>query len=283
MTTGSCLCGNVTYEFSTTKRGIIHCHCTTCRKAHGSAFSSVARVPAADFKLTGDEHLGSFESSLGKHRYFCSNCGTQVYAQREGKKHVILRLGSLDTPLDANEVAHTWMSHSVDWFDLEGSFPRYPEEMRDFAQGVDVEYDISREKWALIARRFLPVAFLFATLLIGLAVGSDAVTENFFLVTVLLILTASVVDACWYFFKHPIRLRLTSSSLVASGLFIQREYPLTCIVGFYVPPYCGSGYFEISHMLDGTVDSMKVLDAAGREVFRRALGERAPWVKCLGA
>jgi hypothetical protein len=24
---------------------------------------------------------------------------------------VILRLGSLDTPLDANEVAHTWMSH----------------------------------------------------------------------------------------------------------------------------------------------------------------------------
>ena len=36
-------------------------------------------------------------------------------------------------------------------------------------------------------------------------------------------------------------------------------------------------------MLDGTVDSMKVFDAAGRDVFRRALGERAPWVKCLGA
>ena len=103
-------------------------------------------MPAADSKLTGDEHLGNFESSLGKLPYFCSNCGTQVYAQREGKKHVILGLGSLDTPLDANEVAHTWMSHSVDWFDLDGSFPRRPEEMRDFAQGVDVEYDISREK-----------------------------------------------------------------------------------------------------------------------------------------
>ena len=113
--------------------------------------------------------------------------------------------------------------------------------------------------------------------------GSGAVTENLCLATILLILTASVVDACWYFYKHPIRLRLTSSSLVASGLFFQKEYPLTCIVGFYVPPYCGSGYFEISHMLDGTGDSMKVFDAAGRDVFRRALGERAPWVKCLGA
>ena len=283
MATGSCLCGNVTYGFPTPVKGIIHCHCTTCRKAHGSAFSSVASVPAADFKLTGAEHLGSFESSHGKHRYFCSNCGTQVYAQRDGKKHVIVRLGSLDTPLDANEFAHTWMSHSVDWFDLDGNLPRYAEEMRDFAQGADVEYDIFSKKWRLIARRLLPVAFMFAMPFVGFAAGSGAVAENLFLATILLILTASVVDACWYFYKHPIRLRLTSSSLVASGLFFQKEYPLTCIVGFYVPPYCGSGYFEISHMLDGTVDSMKVFDAAGRDVFRRALGERAPWVKCLGA
>ena len=36
-------------------------------------------------------------------------------------------------------------------------------------------------------------------------------------------------------------------------------------------------------MLGGTVDFMKVFDAAGRDVFRSALGERAPWVKCLGA
>ena len=240
-------------------------------------------MPTADFKLTGAEHLGSFESSRGKHRHFCNNCGTQVYAQREGKKHVILRLGSLDTTLDANEFAHTWTSHSVDWFDLDGDLPRYAEEMRDYAQGADVEYDLSSKKWGLIARGFWPVPFLFAMPFVGFGAGSGAVIENSFLVTIFLVLTVSVVDACWYFFKHPIRLRLTSSSLVANGLFFQKEYPLTCIVGFYVPPYCGSGYFEISLKLGGTVDFMKVFDAAGRDVFRRALGERAPWVKCLGA
>ena len=138
MTTGSCLCGNVPYEFSVPVRGIIHCHCATCCKAHVSAFSSVAWVATADFKLGGAEHLGSFESSHGKHRHFCSNFGTRVYAQREGKRHVIMRLGSLDTPLDANDFAHNWMPHSVDSFNLDGDLPRYSEEMGGYAQGADI-------------------------------------------------------------------------------------------------------------------------------------------------
>lgn len=200
MTTVSCLCGNVTYEFSTRVSGIIHCHCATCLKAHGSAFSSVAWVPTADFKLTGAEHLGSFESSHGKKRHFCSNCVTQVYAQGEGKKHVILRLGSLAIPLDGNEFAYTWTPHSVDWLDLDGDLPRYAEEMRDYAQDADIEHDISSKKWGLIARRLLPVPFLFAMPSVGFGTGSGAVKENSLLVAIFLVLTASVVDACWDLF-----------------------------------------------------------------------------------
>ena len=41
MIIGSCLCGSVEYEIS---GDIVHCHCETCRKAHGAAFSSVASV-----------------------------------------------------------------------------------------------------------------------------------------------------------------------------------------------------------------------------------------------
>ena len=107
MTTGSCLCGNVPYEFSVPVRGIIHCHCATCCKAHVSAFSSVAWVSTANFKLAVAEHIGSFESSHGRHRHFYSNCGTRFYAQREGKTLAILRLVSLDIPLDANEFARS--------------------------------------------------------------------------------------------------------------------------------------------------------------------------------
>ena len=59
---------------------------------------------------------------------------------------MILRLGSFDTTLDANEFADTWTSHSVDWFDLDDDLPTYAEEMRDHAQGADVESDISSKK-----------------------------------------------------------------------------------------------------------------------------------------
>jgi len=81
---GSCLCGNVKYEIRGDLGDIIHCHCTTCRKAHASAFSSVAPVDVDDFKVTsGSELLKFYESSPGKKRYFCSNCGSQIYAHRE--------------------------------------------------------------------------------------------------------------------------------------------------------------------------------------------------------
>jgi hypothetical protein len=127
MITGSCLCGSVKYEISGKVGDIIHCHCQTCRKAHGSAFSSVASVQDKDFKLSGSEHLKSYESSNGKHRYFCSNCGTQIYAKRENTAHVILRLGSLDSDIDSVEKEHIWVSQKASWYSLESKLPQCQE------------------------------------------------------------------------------------------------------------------------------------------------------------
>jgi hypothetical protein len=115
---GSCLCGSAKYSISGGMSDIVHCHCRTCRKAHGSAFSSVVSVPLKNFSLTHAAPLGSFESSPGKVRYFCSNCGTQLYAQREGQDHIILRLGSLDTDLSSKEHAHIWLSDKAAWYQL---------------------------------------------------------------------------------------------------------------------------------------------------------------------
>ena len=283
MTSGSCLCGNVAYEFSAEVRGVIHCHCTTCRKAHGSAFSSVARVPAAKFRITGDKHLNSFESSSGKHRYFCSNCGTHIYAKRDGRDHVILRLGSLDTQLRAKEVAHTWMSHSADWFDLDGYLPRYAQDTPDFSQAPDVAHDFSTNMGRLVTLRFLPVAILIGMPYVGFALVSGAVVENPLFIAALFLLAVGLADVCWYFFWHPIRVRLTPSALVASGLFFDKEYPLSCLVGFYSHPYTKAGYFEISYYkCSSTVESMRLFDGPGRDLFKHALLERAPWVKDFG-
>jgi hypothetical protein len=125
---GSCLCGAVAYEADAQAGGIIHCHCQTCRKAHGSAFSSIAAVPREAFRWTrGDDRLTVYESSPGKFRYFCRICGSQIVAERKSSEQVILRLGCLDTPLQADRQWHIWRSDASSWYEPDAHWPELPE------------------------------------------------------------------------------------------------------------------------------------------------------------
>jgi len=66
---GSCLCGGVKYEISGELSGVLNCHCSMCRKAHGATFRSRASVNASDFTwVQGEELVKHFESSPGNHR-----------------------------------------------------------------------------------------------------------------------------------------------------------------------------------------------------------------------
>ena len=100
MLRGSCLCGAVAYEVDAPAGPIAHCHCRTCRKTHGAAFSTVMPVPRHFFRwLRGKELLSTFESSPGKLRRFCTRCGSHIVAERPNQPNVLLRLGCLDTPI----------------------------------------------------------------------------------------------------------------------------------------------------------------------------------------
>jgi hypothetical protein len=113
---GSCLCQAIGYEVSRLDSPIAHCSCDTCRKAHSAAFNTYAEVKHKHFTwVRGQELLTSFESSPGKKRYFCSRCGTQLIAQREGKDHVILRVASLDDDPGVTPKFQIWASHEVPW------------------------------------------------------------------------------------------------------------------------------------------------------------------------
>ena len=131
--TGGCLCGAVTYRINGPIGEVVHCHCQTCRKAHSSAFSSVAAVADQDFQLQDDVgKLSGFESSPGKLRWFCSGCGSQLYAKRNGTSHIILRLGSLDDDSLSNaslpaERNHIWVSQQAAWYSREADLPAYAE------------------------------------------------------------------------------------------------------------------------------------------------------------
>ena len=114
---GSCLCGQVTYEADELAAPIVHCHCIKCRKAHGSAFSTTAPVLRKHFRwLSGTELLRNFESTPGKKRHFCSNCGSHLIAEWTNKPGVILRLGCLDDDPGGKPKAHIWRSEGASWY-----------------------------------------------------------------------------------------------------------------------------------------------------------------------
>src|SRR3954471_13249384 len=103
MHAGSCLCANVRYEVDGELSDFGHCHCKSCRKASGTAFATNAGIDRSTFRLvSGGDTLREYESSPGKHRAFCSRCGSPIYAYLTKSPTMLrIRLGSLDTPVSS--------------------------------------------------------------------------------------------------------------------------------------------------------------------------------------
>jgi len=129
MYAGSCLCGRVRYEIEGDLGEFGHCHCRSCQKASGSAYAANAPVRRADFHLrSGEAELREFESSPGKLRVFCGRCGSPLYAYLRASDDILrIRLGTLDTPFEAQPKAHTWVSQRAPWEAMEDKLPRFPE------------------------------------------------------------------------------------------------------------------------------------------------------------
>jgi len=128
MIKGSCLCGKVQYEIHGEMGFITHFHCPSCQKAHATAFSSVAAVQAGEFSFTsGESLLKYYESSPGKKRWFCSNCGSQIYAKRDDQEHYIWRMGTIDGDPGTRPTQHIFTRYKADWYHIHDDIPEYDE------------------------------------------------------------------------------------------------------------------------------------------------------------
>jgi hypothetical protein len=124
---GSCLCGNVRYELTAELGDFGYCHCISCRKASGSAHAANAPISRAHFRLLGGaDTLREFESSPGKFRAFCSNCGSPIYAYLAATPDALrIRLGCLDTPFTRQPKAHTFISEKAPWEPISDGLPQF--------------------------------------------------------------------------------------------------------------------------------------------------------------
>ena len=126
---GGCLCGGVRYEYSGEFSLVVCCHCSQCRKAQGTAFGTNAPIEADQFRLlSGAELLKAYESTPGKQRVFCSNCGSPLFSRVLDKPAVLrLRVGTLDTPLGTRPQAHIFAASKAEWYDILDGLPQHAE------------------------------------------------------------------------------------------------------------------------------------------------------------
>ena len=117
MKRGRCLCGEVTFEFDGPENWVAHCHCESCRRAHGAAFVTWVGFPSGQVDIEqGESLLKAHESSPGTKRSFCTTCGTKLFFNSErwpGETHVTL--AAFDDPLDREPSGHAFADEHVAW------------------------------------------------------------------------------------------------------------------------------------------------------------------------
>jgi hypothetical protein len=75
----ACRRGGIKFEITGPLLSPMNCHCSQCRKQHGAAFRSRARVAASDFRWVAGEHLIKYyESPRGYQRGFCRACSSPI-------------------------------------------------------------------------------------------------------------------------------------------------------------------------------------------------------------
>jgi hypothetical protein len=133
MPEGSCLCGDIRYRVGDDYQFVAHCHCSMCRKSHGSAFATYVGVQGSEFHwLSGREKVVSYQSSPDNHRGFCPRCGSVAPMVDDERAAVYVPAGNLDDEFQHRSQAHIFVTSKAAWYEIPDELPRfdaYPPEL----------------------------------------------------------------------------------------------------------------------------------------------------------
>jgi hypothetical protein len=123
---GSCLCDAVSWRCEEPFQLMSHCHCSRCRKVHGSAYATYLTVATDRFALErGREAVVRFPSSPAFARPFCGRCGSVVPDGEATEGHVAIPAGSLDGDPGVRPLAHIFAASKAPWYEIPGALPRF--------------------------------------------------------------------------------------------------------------------------------------------------------------
>ncbi len=116
--TGSCLCGDVTYEASGDAKNFFHCYCSRCRKATGTGHASnILMTPARLKWLTGEDQIESYKVRDAKSftNLFCRICGARMPRYSAEHDLAVIPAGSLDVEPGVEPTARIFKGVATSW------------------------------------------------------------------------------------------------------------------------------------------------------------------------
>lgn len=127
---GSCLCGEVTYQFVGPIKVFQYCHCSRCRKFTGSAHASNIIVDPDQFQwLSGEASVGRHELPEAKHfaTSFCKKCGSSLPWLGKSGKAVVVPAGTLDDDPKVRPMHNIYYSNKAPWYVDTDGLTKYDE------------------------------------------------------------------------------------------------------------------------------------------------------------
>lgn len=124
----SCLCGLIKFNVQEVKGMTFNCHCSRCRKSHGSAFSTQVVADKKTLKFTtGKDQLTEFSSSRAI-RTFCSNCGSRLMNyDRSESRYLSVAISAIDNNNDFVPAGECYSPEKLNFVKLEKSIPHFKE------------------------------------------------------------------------------------------------------------------------------------------------------------
>lgn len=125
-TTGTCLCGAVRFEVSGPFMWMTHCHCSMCRKNHGTLYGTTLGANKENFRwLSGEQDIVHYRASNAFERPFCRHCGSTVPDPSGG--FVVVPAGTLTSDVDMKPRAHIFVASKSSMCEITDSLKQFDE------------------------------------------------------------------------------------------------------------------------------------------------------------
>lgn len=136
MANGHCLCGALRYELQGPFSAMMHCHCSMCRKHHGTGFGTFVVAPIAGFRwLAGEDKCRRYASSPAGERSFCSVCGSAGPTVMPAFGIAVAPAASLEGDLGIKPQSHIFVASKAPWDAIADDLPQFDE----YPPGIDAK------------------------------------------------------------------------------------------------------------------------------------------------